>query len=754
MRVSRRGVLAGAAIGGGLAVAWLLRPRSFADPMALGPGDAAFGAWLTIAPDGVVTVAVPQLEMGQGVTTLLPQIVAGELGADWRQIAVEPVPPSGAYPNLPLAAQWASLWMPFAAGLAGEADDVLTRRFAEATRFDATAAGTTLAAYELPAREGAATARMLLIAEAAERWGVDAAACDTRAGFVDYGEKRLRFADLAQAAAARPVPDEPILRALPASETPLAIGHEAEIAYPRLDLPAKVDGGWRFAGDVRLPGMVFAAIRHGPVGASTVSDIAVDALEGARGVSGVVRGRDWVAVTAQTWWAAEQALAAIDPVFRGERAGWADSSAIEAALDEALHSGDATQVFARGEGADDLENPELALRYDIAPALHAPLETASATAWLHDGRLELWVASQAPERTREAAARAVGVSSSDTVIYPMPAGGSFDARLGFEHALEAAVIAKNTGRPVQLTWSRWQEMLRGIPRAPAAVHVAAKLGAAGSIGMMRTRIATPPTMRQLGARLFDNRTAHGAIARTAGEADPLACAGALPAYDIPSLSVEHVPVAIALPAARMRGGADAVTAFVTESFVDEAAAHASREPLSFRIEMLGSDLRLAECVQQVARLAQWGSRTGQGIACHRMGDPETGGRIACIATARRDTGGVRVSTLHAVVDIGRIVNLDIARQQIEGGLIYGLSLALGSSTGYEAGLPRTGRLAGLSLPVLADSPEITVQFVPSEAEPFDPGEIGTVIAAPAIANALFSATGLRLRRLPQLSGGL
>ncbi|QWC57355.1 molybdopterin-dependent oxidoreductase [Erythrobacter sp. 3-20A1M] len=753
MKVSRRGVLAGTAIGGGLVVGWLLRPRSFADPMLLGAGDAAFGAWLTIAPDGVVTVALPQLEMGQGVSTILPQIVAEELGADWRQVAVEPVPPSGAYPNLPLAARWASLWMPFAAGLANDPTDLLTRRFAEGARFDATAAGTTLDAYETSAREAAAMARTMLIEEAAERWDVQPDACDTRAGFVLCGSKRLSFADLAQGAARRSVPDIPILRASPAEQTPVPAGQEVEIPFPRLDLPAKVDGGWRFAGDVRLPGMVHAAIRHGPVGSAALEHFDIDALRGSKGVTGVVRGRDWIAAMGETWWVAERALAAMEPVFGGD-GRWADSSAMDAALDQAVRHGDAHNIATRGGGAEGIEKPDLMVRYDVAPAVHAPIETASATAWLHDDRLELWVACQVPESARAAAAEAAGVSLSNTVIYPMPAGGSFDARLSFGHAIEAAVIARETGRPVQLTWSRWQEMLASFPRAPAAVVASVRLGPAGSLEALRTRIAMPPVMRQLGARLFDNRTAQGAIARVSGEADALACAGAMPAYDIPNVAVQHVPVDLPLPVSRMRGGGDAITAFVTESFVDEAAARAKREPLSFRIGMLGRDPRLAECLQQAAHLAEWGSESGQGVACHRMGDEQSGGRIACIATARRGQGGVRVSSLHAVMDIGRIVNLDIARQQVEGGLIFGTSLALGSSTEYETGLPRSARLADLSLPLLADSPEITLKFVASDAPPFDPGEIGTVIAAPAIANALFAATGLRLRRLPLLSGGL
>jgi isoquinoline 1-oxidoreductase beta subunit len=207
----------------------------------------------------------------------------------------------------------------------------------------------------------------------------------------------------------------------------------------------------------------------------------------------------------------------------------------------------------------------------------------------------------------------------------------------------------------------------------------------------------------------------------------------------------------------MRGNSHAWLAFLIESFVDELATRTGREPLSFRIEMLGQDVRLAECLQRAARLAQWdggAQQSGQGVACWRIGDAASGGRIACIATAHAGPGGVKVGKLSAAADIGRVVNMDIARQQIEGGLIYGMSLALGSSLTWEQGLPSPSRFAGLALPLLADCPEIELAIVQSNAPPADPSELGVAVAAPAIANALHSATGLRLRRLPLLSEGL
>ncbi len=772
MQVSRRGVLAGAAIGGGLLVAWGLRERSYPAPLTPTQGEYAFAAWLKIAEDGVITVAVPQLEMGQGVTTILPQIVCTELGADWRQIGVEAAPVSGAYANVPLAAKWAPLWMPFLPELAGEADDLMARRFAQTTAFSATADGTTLAAYEMPARQAAATARQLLIEAAADLWDIDPTRCEAVNGFVIAGRRRLSFGELAAAAATRAVPDAAPLRPKPAFERPRPGGFAEEAStapldFPRIDLPAKVDGSYPFAADIRLPDMLYAAIKHGPVQDSTLSRFDVDAVAGNARVTHVVKGTRWLAAVATDWWSAQKAVEAMRPRFAV--AALADGAKDERRLSAALTSDGAHAMTTRGDSEEIA--PQFARRYSVAPATHATLETASVTARLTDRRLELWMASQAPERARAAAARAIGLDPEDVVLYPVAAGGSFDRRLEHEHAIEAALIAREVSqdgpRGVQLTWSRWQEQLAGLPRSPAHALVWADFhdGGEGRIAGLHARIAAAPSGQELGERLFGGKTAWAARSAASGRADPMAVAGAMPPYAIDRVAIEHVPVDLSHAVGRMRGNAHGYTAYFMECFIDEVARQFRREPLSYRIAMLGHDPRLVACLQRVGQIAAWDGGqggSGQGLACHRMGDAGMGdagledagmgeGRIACIASARREGGGVRVPRLSAAVDIGRIVNLDIARQQIEGGLIFGLSLALGSAMTFDDGLPTAQRLADLNLPRLADCPEITIEFIESDAAPFDPGELGVAVAAPAIANALHSATGQRLRRLPLFS---
>ena len=855
MALSRRAVIGGAAAGGGLLVAFALLPRRYQASLAAGTGEAPFNSWLRIGVDAVVTVAVPQLEMGQGVSTLLAQIVATELGADWRQVAVEPVPPGGAYANLPLAAHWAQLWRPtdLLVGLTDAADDLLLRRWAGSQAFTVTAEGTALPAYEAACRHAAASARAMLAMAAAQRWDTQWQVLDAQDGFIihpDRPNRRLDFGSLTLEAAAFDPPDPPPLRPdagfrldpvsqfdldphldrwnepdpLPA----LAAGREAEAdavsdadrtadpdspdttdanepvadhaaseppdgtepasptnprpfivrrssnavrpartAFPRLDLPAKVDGSAVFAGDVRLPGMLYAAIRHGPKGQAELTHLDPDAAATQRGLIGIVRAKRFVAALGETWWAADQALERLAPRFSVGNV--VEHVGIDAALERAIAFGSQQRILERGGRVDPEHRLSFVRRYDALPALHAPLETATATARFDDGRLELWIAVQAPEQARRAAAAALGLSAADVVLYPMQAGGSFDARLQHDHAIEVAIIAREAaqkhGRPVQLVWSRWQELLASHPRAPVAAVLGASSAPDGRIAALRARVACPPTMREFGERLFSNATSWTAIEATHDQSDPLTIDAFAPPYMIERLAVDHVPVRLTLPTARMRGGGHGLACFMTESFIDELAQEGGFEPVSFRIAMLGGDTRLVACLQQVARLASWdgGARgSGQGLACAAMpaiGTVEdeihdqtgrTGARIAVIAEAAAGERGPVIRRLFATADIGSIINRDIARQQIEGGLIYGLGLALGSATRYEAGLPSARRLADLDLPTLADCPEVVLSFIESGSPSQDPGEIGMVAVAPALANALHALTGRRFRRLPLL----
>ena len=772
--LSRRALLIGAGGAGALVVGLALVPRHYRAPLVAGDNDHVIDGLIRLSRDGTVSVAVPATELGQGVTTLAAQIVAVELGADWRKVGVEPAPLSPFYADAVIASEWASMWLPRAVAgapwvgdsltdtLAGSPQDALVRYHADRVPVLMTACGTTMAVFEPRLRLAAAALRQALVAAGAEQLGADPAACDTHSHFVIAGKKRVAFAKLIDTALAGPVPTAPVLRASPAREDGAApAGQPAAPDFPRLDLPAKVDGSAVFAADVRLPGMVHAAIAHGPQGLCHLSSHDAAAARKMPGVIAVMARERWLAAVAETWHTADRALAAMDPRFRidPQQGRVVDSTASEAALDSALAHGSATRLAAEGDPDPLLAHPALSARYDAEPALHAPLETACATARIGNGRLELWIASQAPEAAARAAARGAGLARSAVTVYTLPAGGSFDARLDVRIAEQVAMIAREVARPVQLTWSRWQETLANYPRAPVSATLSAAFDPAKAhvIGW-RARLATPSSMIETGARLFGDKDARAAQNVAAGTADALALAGAMPIYAIPERAVDHVPVEISLPTARLRGGAHGYTAFFTESFIDECAHFAGAEPLSFRVGMLGAEPRLVSCLEGAAHLSMWGGGgggSGQGIACHTMtlSAPEgmRAGYVAVVATARAEGGAIRVESLSAFCDIGRIINRDIARQQIEGGLLFGLAYAVGGTTRWNAGLPLAGRLGALGLPLLVDCPKIEVAFATSDAEPFDPGELGMVAVAPAIGNALFSASGTRFRRLPLVS---
>lgn len=749
-QMSRRTLLIGGGAGVGLLVAWALWPREYLPNMMREAGEHLFGPWLKIGEDGRVTIAVPQSEMGQGSYTALAQIVAGELGADWRTVAVQPALPSPNFANDLFVREWSPAFLPAAIGAAANSglSNSIGTEWAQRSGFMITAGSTSIRQFERPCRAAGAAARVLLCRAAAERWDTAWENCDAANGFVIFGQKRIAFAALVADAASYDPPSPVPLRASPVNSLS---GKEAA----RLDAAAKVDGSANFAGDVRLPDMLYASVRAGPIGDTRLKELDRAGAAGIEGLVDVVRTENWVAALATNWWAANKALDAMAPVFATSGA-MPDSARMNAALERALDKGPGARLVNSGSVEAALGKAAgtrvYRSQYSVQPALHAPIETRSATADYKGGRLTLWLSTQAPEAAREAAASAIGISPDDVTLIQMLAGGSFGRNLDNRIAQQVAILARHTGRPVQLIWSRPEDFIHDIVRPPAHARMTAALGKGGVIEGLAIRIAVPATARQQIRRLKgDNVVA--ALAATADAHDPLAIDGAVPPYAIPNLSVDHFPVDLPLPTGLWRGNAHSYTAFFVESFINELAAAAGIEPLSFRMQMLVGQTRLARCLTSVAALAGWdggAENSGKGLACHSM----YGSHIAVIATARTGEQGVRVERISAVADCGRLINPELARQQIEGGIIFGLAQALGSATEYEKGLPTARRLRDIDLPQLSDIPEIDIEFIRSEEEPGGASELGVPAVAPAIANALFSAAGVRLRELPLLSRGL
>ena len=728
---SRRTVLIGGGAGVGLFVAWGLWPRRYRPSLTAAPGESIFNAFLKIGTDGHVTVVVPQAEMGQGVWTALPQVLADELGADWRTVAVEPAPISPLYANDFLIAESAREALP---SLLQDAGSWIARQVAIRSALMITGGSSSIRGFEQRFREAGAAARVLLCMAAARRLDSDWQACDTQGGFVVRGDDRLRFGELAAEAAGFTPPATLPLRAIGA-------GRISGRSMPRLDLPSKVDGSARFTGDVRLPGLVYASTIMAPAGDAVLDTIDEAAARRLGGVIGIVRESRWVAAVGETWWAADRAVKALKPRFR-IRGPVPDSRSIDTALAAALDRGEGTIMASHGDLAEAFGGGGVVgADYAVPFAVHAPIEPLTATARLGGDRLEIWAPTQAPGLARAAAAQAIGVAETQVTLYPMPVGGGFGRKVETDAIRQAATVAQRIGRPVQLLWSRAEETMQDRFRPPALGRMQAKLGQDGRLLGWRARIAAPSTMGEMMRRIAPSR-----VAPPRG-AEASAVEGAVPPYAVDALAVEHVAVEIGIPTGIWRSVANSYTAFFTESFIDELAHRAGIDPLSFRTRLLGDEARLSHCLAIAAALGGWGGGGrggGQGLAAHSC----FGSHVAMMAQVRVADRRLVVDAITAAVDCGRMINPDIVRQQVEGGIVWGLAATLGSTTGITRGRAAARNFDALDLPLLAAMPEIRIEIIPSREQPGGVGEIAVPPVAPAIANALFAATGRRVRRLP------
>ncbi len=717
---SRRDLLVGAAGGGALVVGWSLWPRVNAPNLAAAPGETILNGYVKVGKDGHIVVVSPQIEIGQGSYTHVAQIVADEMGADWRTIGVEPAPVNGLYANTLLSAEWKTGMLP-AAPLQGTGSSSTIRAFADSLR------------------DAAAGARILLSMAAADQWNVSWEACETDEGFVTLGKDRLRFGDLADAASGFSLPD--IL--------PRRIGGTrlAGRGVNRLDIPAKLDGSANYAADIRLPDMLFAAIRQGPPGDSKLTGFDKVAALKVPGVFSIIDHERWIAVAANNWWAANKALDAARPKFETSGLAVTDAS-IAKALDEALKA-DGKTMLDQGDAEGALAAGKPFTRtYRAGLAPHAALEPIAATALLEKGKLQLWIATQVPDLARLAAAKEAGLSPDQVILHAMQVGGSFGRKYEVEIAGQAALLALKLERPVQLIWSRSEDHAQDRMRPPALAKLNARFATGARIEALSLDIAVPDALAEMIKRNRDGQHPAKAQEKAVGSSSVHTVNGAVPPYGIPSLLIRHHPADIGLPVGKVRGGMDGVNCFFIESFIDELATEARRDPFSFRIGLLAGNPRLAQCLTRVTARGGWeggGQGTSQGIACHSM----QGSHIAVMAEAiMGEDGRAKVRKLVAVADIGRVLNPDIARQQIEGGLLFGMGLATGAAIAMKGRYPEPRRLGALGLPLLADMPEISVQLIRSKEAPGGLGELAVSPVAPAIANAIFAGSGQRLRAIP------
>ena len=713
MNFDRRTLLVGGGVGVGLVVALAFWPRQLGSDLASRPGEQAFGNFIRIGRDGRVTVAVPQAETGQGIWTALPQVVADELGAGWDSVAVEPAPLTAAYAN-PLASE---------EGWLDGVGTLRAHRIASSGRMRLTAGSTSVRAFEQPLREAAAVARAMLVGAAADRWNVSPSECEAADGLVILGPRTFTFGELAEEAAGRNPPRRAQLR----EDGARLLGKPLQ----RLDGPSKAGGSLRFAGDVRLPGMLFASVRVAPPGGRLI-DFSSERIARVPGLLHITARDGWIAVAADSWWAAERALKSADPKFSGSES----PADLRPWFENALSNGSSRSEFTRGDYGSAVHGSRpLAATYFVAPSLHLGLEPLAATARFSGGRLELWVPTQAPGFARAAAARAAGIGESDVALYPMPVGAPSGRALEADAIPYAVELARVLDPPVQVTVSQSGSQNHDRVSAGALARMSALPGAGGITAAWKMHVATVGGMDSAIARMLDVE-----------DNGPIAVA-AVPPYSIPNIAIEAARPALPFAAGYMRGSPQREFTFFTESFIDELARAAGVEPLAFRMAMLGSNGRLARCLQGAARLAQWdGGAPGStmGIA----GASAFGSHIGLVATASIDERQrIKLERLVAAVDCGRALNVRLVEQQIQSGLIWALAQSTTAQPEWVAGMPRA-RPMGAVLPRIGDMPKIIVQVIPSSDPPGGVSGLGTTVLAPAVANAIHAGTGRRLRSLP------
>jgi len=703
--ISRRALLAtgGAA---GLTLIFSIRDGRHAPVTAA----AAFepNTWLTITPDGATTVHIAVAEMGQGAGTAWAQIVAEELEADWKDVRIDyPVLGDPKYGRMQTSgSQSISEW------------------------------------FDTLSRAGAA-ARLMLLDAAAKYWSVDAGDCVAEHGTVRHaatGRSISYGALVARIPVTKTLADDE-LKAIPLKKADRyrLIGR----SVPRLDIPEKVDGRAAYGIDVFLPGMAYAKVAYPPTRNGGKHQAVDDTA--ARGVKGHLRTivtDDLVAVVAETYEAAVAARDALTVTWDlGPRVS-VDSTAILADYERRLGQDTGTPFVGVGDAAGAMGRATRthAARYLTDFAMPAPMEPMNCVARWVDDRCELFTGTQSHARALRLLSARLGIPAAKIRIHQHYLGGGFGQRLEPDVMLEAALIARAAGRPIKLIRSREEDFGRGSPR-PLTLHgMKAGLDAAGKIVAWEHVVVAKP-FAPPGPTAWTTMT------------------GSRTAYDLPNQSVRVIDVDHGISVGSYRSIAAGYTSFAVEAFVDEVAELTGADPLSFRLAMLQHQPRLANVLKLAAARAGWGAPSppdvGRGLACTTY-PQEPAGRLqtstAAVVQTRVDraSGEVRVTKITCVVDCGLMINPDGVRAQLEGGLLFGLSAALKERATVTRGAFDQKNFEDYPVLRIDEVPEVDLHVVESTAPPSGTGEQTTTVVAPALANAIFAATGARVRQLPFL----
>jgi isoquinoline 1-oxidoreductase beta subunit len=699
---SRRAFLqAGAAAGGGLMLSLSL-------PFASGASAAdvfAPNAYISITTDGQVTLTMPYVEMGQGTYTSIPMLIAEELEIGLDQVRLEHAPPNEKlYANPLLGVQ-------------------------------ATGNSNAIRGAWQPLRQAGAAARTMLVAAAAKRWNVDPATCCAQHGEVLHPPtgRRSTYGELAADAASMPVPDKVALKE---PKDFKLIGTPAK----RLDLPAKINGTAVFGIDARPPGMKIATLAQSPVFGGRVKSVDDSAAKAVKGVRQIVRLDDAVAVVADHMGAAKKGLEALKIEWEDGAHAGLTTGQIARELDLAtLKPGSVAQKIGDAQKAMASAATKVEATYEIPFLAHATMEPMNCTVHARKDGCEIWIGNQAIARVQAAAAKVTGLPVDKVVIHNHLVGGGFGRRLESDGAARAVQIAMHVDGPVKVVWTREEDIQHDMYRPYWFDRISAGLDDKGHPVAWSNRFAGSSVI----ARWLPGGFKDGL--------DPDTTEGAINlVYDLPNFHVEYVRVEPpGIPTAFWRSVGPSHNVFVTESFIDELAAAAGQDPVAYRLALLDKTPRAKAVLALAADKAGWGQklppRIGRGVSVQNA----FGSFMAFIAEAEvAKDGTVRVRRVVCAVDCGIAVNPDTVRAQIQSAIMFGITAALYGEITLKNGRVEQSNFDSYQILRLNEAPTVEVHIVQNQESPGGMGEAGTSAIVPAVANAIFAATGKRLRRLP------
>lgn len=747
----RRFLLAGIGTAGVLGIAWLGSPprqRLTPDnPTEALPGRHTLNGWVAIDAEGWATVSLCRMEMGQGIYTGVAMLLAEELETGMDRVRVVPAFDDRIYNNLALASNLAHAFDPrregrFAAPAVAHVARKLVR---EIPGLAITGASTSIKDQWQPMREAGASARMMLLQAAANRWGLPLGECRADQGHVVHSSGlSLSYGELAEAAARLPLPDAVRLKAPEAFKL---IGQPV----PQLNSRDKANGTARYGIDALPDGLLYAAARLCPVLGGTVQHVDDSRARALAGVSAVVTltpqagglaGRGLtsggVAVVARSPHAAMRAAEALAVTWDPGAAEGTSSAGVLDTLRQATGGSDWSVLYERGDVDASMTagGTVIGASYEVPFLAHAAMEPMNCTIRFDQGAADVWVGCQGPGAVRDVVATVLDIEADKVRVHPQIMGGGFGRKTFTDCVAQAASIAKAVpGRAVQLMWTREQDMAHDFYRPAMVARCEASLDATGRVTAWDYRIAGS----SLGQPALLNVSREGA---------------ANTAYEFPHMRVRHAVLESEVPTGIWRSVAHSFNAFFVESFIDELAAAAQADAVALRRSLLAGKRRHLQVLERVAREAGWGTPLpmtpdGQaqalGLALH-----ESFGSVVA-QVARVSIGAdrkIRVHEVVCVVDCGLAVNPNLIRQQMEGGIVYGLSAALYGRIDIDNGQVRQSNFHDYAPLRMRDCPAITTHIVPSTDPPQGVGEVGTPPIAAAVANAVFSLTGTRLRQLP------